>query len=453
MITRTIELKALQSSYETSGNRIGLIYGSSRSQAREFVEEFCSDKDTLFYRARHASADKQVQMLGKEIENRYGISLSEYTYDECFKRLKSRDGSKLVLVIDEFELIAKKDEEFYKSIKKLKSGKLYPGPVMVILISTTLPWIKRDLEDCFGRDVRRIDLNLELKDLSFLEVVRSLPEYSVKEAVQTYGIVGGVPDYLDRWDSKRTVKENVCALFLDKKGIFFDEAQKYISGELRELSVYNTILSAMATGVEKLNDLFAVTGYSRAKISVYIKNLAIFDVVEKVVSFETGGWNNTKKGVYRISNHLIDFWFRFLYPNLSQLYTMKPEEFYDKYIEPGLDAYLRRYFIDVCKEYLELINRVGKVPVKIIKMGTWVGKNGTIDVVGEDAVRECAVGVTNWDEPQMSYDRYEKLLGDIKKAHISSQVIYLFSATAFDERLIKLADSDPSVVLVDMKEL
>ncbi len=453
MIIRTIELKALQNSYEIAGNRLELVYGSSRSQAREFVEEFCKGKDTLYYRARNASADKQVEMLGKQIERRYGIHLSGYTYDECFKRLKSKDGSKLVIVIDEFQLMAKRDEEFYKSIKKLKSGKLYPGSVMIILISTALPWLKKDMEDCLGRDIRRIDGTIELKDLSFLEVVRALPDYSVREAVQTYGIVGGVPDYLDRWDSSKSVKENVCALFLDRKGMFFDEAQKYISEELRELSVYNTILSAMAMGIEKLNDLFAHTGFSRAKISVYIKNLAMFDVVEKVVSFETGGWNNTKKGVYRISDHFIDFWFRFLYPNLSELYTMEPGEFYDRYIEPGLDAYLRRYFIDVCKEYLELINRVGKVPLKIVKMGTWVGKDGTIDVVGEDKVRECVVGVTNWDEPKMSYDRYEQLLRDLKKAHISSKVFYLFSATAFDDRLRELADKDSSVVLVDMTEL
>ncbi|MFR6392129.1 MAG: hypothetical protein ACLUN0_03870 [Roseburia sp.] len=64
----------------------------------------------------------------------------------------------------------------------------------------------------------------------------------------------------------------------------FHEAENYISIELRELSVYNTILAALASGNNKLNDLFLKTGFSRAKISVYMKNLMAFDVVEKVVS-------------------------------------------------------------------------------------------------------------------------------------------------------------------------
>ena len=85
-------------------------------------------------------------------------------------------------------------------------------------------------------------------------------------------------------------------------GYLFAEAERYIGSELRELSVYDTILASIASGHEKLNDLFLDTGYSRAKISVYMKNLAAFDVIEKVVSFETGGWDHAKKGVYHIQS-------------------------------------------------------------------------------------------------------------------------------------------------------
>ena len=52
-------------------------------------------------------------------------------------------------------------------------------------------------------------------------------------------------------------------------------------------------------------DIFHATGFSRAKISVYLKNLANFNIAEKVVSFETGGWENAKKGVYQIKEMCI----------------------------------------------------------------------------------------------------------------------------------------------------
>ena len=65
-----------------------------------------------------------------------------------------------------------------------------------------------------------------------------------------------------------------------------------------------------------------------------MKNLAAFDIIQKVVSFETGGWENTKKGVYRIRDNYVNFWFHFIYPHLSDLYMIRPEEFYDRYIAP-----------------------------------------------------------------------------------------------------------------------
>ena len=50
-------------------------------------------------------------------------------------------------------------------------------------------------------------------------------------------------------------------------------AEQLIAAELRELSVYETILYYIASGYDKLNELHLKTGYSRAKISVYMKNL------------------------------------------------------------------------------------------------------------------------------------------------------------------------------------
>ncbi len=454
MINRTNELKQLQKLYESEHNQLVLLYGTSRSEKEQLISAFCKDKKSFYFRGRNASPQKQLAMLQAEVEERFEVKLQKNSYDECFNRIRSGDSSKLVVVIDEFATIVRRDHEFFESILKLKKRKLYPGPVLILLTSSSLTWVKRDMESTLGEDLKAIDVMMPLADLTFLDVVRTLPKYTVAQAVQTYGIIGGVPAYLDRWDGDKGVKENICDLVLDGRGFLHGEAEAFISGELRELAVYDTILSAMASGKEKLNDLYQETGYSRAKISVYLKNLASFDVIEKVVSFETGGWENTKKGIYRIKNHFIDFWFHFIYPHLSDLYLMDAGAFYDTYIELGLDAYLRRYFVDVCKEYLELLNRVGKVPIHIEKMGTWIGKKGTIDVVGRDAIRDCVVGVTNWDAPEMTYARYEQLLTDMKSARIHAKTMYLFSAKSFEKELVELEQQEGSgVVLVDMTEL
>ena len=68
---------------------------------------------------------KQLALMQKEIESKYNVSLQKDTYDECFTRIKSGDGSKLVVIIDEFTKITRKDTDFLKSINNLKNKKLY----------------------------------------------------------------------------------------------------------------------------------------------------------------------------------------------------------------------------------------------------------------------------------------------------------------------------------------
>ncbi len=454
MIKRTNGIKQLQKLFEEEGSRLVYLYGTKRSEKEELIRQFLVGKKFFYYCARNASAEEQRACFCEEIERQYEITLEKKTYDACFAGLESGDTSKFVIVIDEFERIAKKEPEFFDSLILLKEGKLYMGEVMVLLFSSSLTWSGRDMEKTLGDKVKSIDMSIHLEELSFLDIVRTFPDYSVKECVQLYGIVGGVPAYLNLWDPKKTIKQNVCDLILRINGALQTEAEDYVASELRELSVYDTILSAMAQGNEKLNDLYRKTGYSRAKISVYLKNLAAFDIVEKINSFETGGWDNAKKGVYRISHHLVDFWFTFVYPHLSDVVIMEPENFYEMYIRPDLDHYLRPYFVGVCREYLSLMNMVGKVPIKIERMGTWVGKEGTIDIIGQDSVRDNVVGICNWEEDELSYASYQKLLEDMKSARIHAKTIYLFSARSFEVKLKALEhQSNSAVVLVDMTEL
>ena len=447
------ELKKLEELYTQSGNQLVMLYGPMNCGKEELIQNFMKDKKFFYYRARKASEKEQKAMMGEEIAKKYDVRLQKYTYEEYFNRVKSGDPSKLVVVIDEFEQIAKRDPEFMESILKLKNRRLYPGPVMIILASSSIVWAEQDMAEVLGESAKKFDEIIKIPNLNFLEVVRLFPEFSVSDSIKVYGVLGGVPGYLKYWNTKKTFKQNICDLILSENGRLFDMAERIVSSELRELSVYNTILMAIAKGENKLNDLFLYTGYSRPKISVYMKNLSHFDIVEKVVSFETGGWENAKKGVYRIKDTYVNFYYRFVYPHLSDLYIMSPEEFYDTYIEAELDEYLSRYFINVCMEYLTLLNQIRRLPIAISKMGTWVGKTGNIDIIAQSSNRDNIIGLCNWDKPRLTMEMCKELFASMKKARISSNHIYLFSAKAFDADVIEMAKKDRRFELIDMNEL
>lgn len=448
------ELKRLEDLYAESGNQLVVLYGPMNCEKEELIRAFTETKKHFYYRARKASAKEQLVMMGEEISQKFETRLLTNTYDEYFNRVKSGNPSKLVVVIDEFEHIVKKDPSFMESILKLKNRRLYPGPVMIILASSSIVWVEQDMSEVLSEEaLSNMDARIKIPNLNFLEVVRIFPELSVSESIKIYGVLGGVPGYLKYWKKRKTFKQNICDLILSTDGYFFKIAEELVSSELRELSVYNTILMAIAKGENKLNDLHHYTEFSRPKISVYMKNLSEFDIIEKVVSFETGGWDNAKKGVYRIKDTYINFYYRFVYPHLSDLYMMSPEDFYDTYIEKDLDDYLNRYFINVCMEYLSLLNQIRRLPLVVSKMGTWVGKTGNIDIIAQSADRQNIVGVCNWKQEEFDLAMCRELFESMVKAKITSNHIYLFSAKSFSEDVKELAKLDKRFELIDMNEL
>lgn len=449
---RKAELKKLETLYQQEGNQLVVLYGRRENGIRALIRDFCREKKSFYYYAPEASAKAQKKRMASEIARQYGGSIPEENYEVFFNRLKSGDASKLVLVIECFDHIVKKDSCFMEGIKKLKEHKLYPGPVMILLYTSEVSWFRQALPELLETYQKKMDVIDQLSEVRFVELVQHFPEYTVSQSVEVYGIIGGIPEYIVRWNPSEDIRSNVCRHILSPEGFLHQEAERIISSELRELSVYNTILQALACGKRKLNDLFLETGFSRAKISVYLKNLMAFDIVEKISSFETVGWENAQKGLYQIKDTFINFWFKFVYPDLSDLYRLSPEEFYDRYIAQGLEEYLNRYFVKVCMEYLELMNQMKKLPIEIYKMGSWVGKRGHIDIIVQNSIRENLLCLCNWSEP-MTFEMCQNLFQSMEQAKITANYYYLFSAKGFDEKLVKMVAADQRILLVDMNQL
>lgn len=450
MTSRKTELQYLGQMYHQEGNQLLVMYGRKENEGRKLLQEFGRDKKSFYYYAPETSAQAQKQRMGREIAAHYQTTSLTDSYDEIFECIQNEDDDKLVVVIDEFQHIVKKDEQFLQSILKLKEKKIYSKPIMIILYSSSISWVEQEMVQVFGTAGKKITDVRKVEELRFLDLVRHFPDYTLRQSVETYGVIGGVPEYMKRWDGTKDIRYNICTHILSENGFLYGKAAEIIRSQLREFSVYHTILEALAAGNRKLNDLFQETGFSRAKISVYLKNLMEFDVAEKVYSFETGGWQNAQKGLYQIKDTFINFWFKFVYPHLSDLHCLKPEDFYDKYIAGELEAYLKRYFVKVCMEYLELQDMVHKLPLQIHKMGTWIGKKGNIDIIAQNSIRENLICLCNWEEPKMTYEMCRQLFTSMEQARISANYYYLFTAKGFDDKLIKMVSEDKRIILVDM---
>ena len=103
-------LKKLEDYYAEGGNQLVVLYGPMNSEKEALIRAFIETKKHFYYRARKASAKEQLTMMGEEVAQKFDVRIQKNSYDEYFNRVKSGNPTKLVVVIDEFENIVKKEK-------------------------------------------------------------------------------------------------------------------------------------------------------------------------------------------------------------------------------------------------------------------------------------------------------------------------------------------------------
>lgn len=446
---RNFELHYLNSYYERNGSQIMVLYGEKNVGKTALLKHFMEDKPGYYYRSRSASEREQRFQWGQELSAETNNEAIYPSFAEIFGMISDPDSRKKVIVIDEFQNIVRAGGGFMKELCAfVRSGD--KAPVIVILVSSSIGWVENSMITRIGEAAYELTGFFKIRELSFGALMDFFPRFSMNQCVEAYAILGGIPGLWRYFDDKLDIKENICRYILNKDAFLHEEGLRIVGDELRETGVYNTILAAIAAGNRKLNDLYHHTEFSRAKISVYLKNLMELELVEKVFSFDTEGKANTQKGIYRISNHFVHFYFTFIYPHLSSIEQLGEKEYYDRYIAPYFDRYVAEYFRLVCKENLESWNRAGELPIKVERIGEWVGKTGTIDFVAQSEEEETLLGICNWEKPAMEYEDFERLLLSAEKAKLGTEHIYLFSSHYFDERLRKEAGKNKEIKLFGM---
>ncbi len=443
-VGRANELRFLENYYNRKGSSLVVLYGRYGVGKTELLRLFARNKQCIYYFAAECSDKEQKKRLAA------CLGVEGGSFEELFFQAAKTAP---VLIIDEFNNGVRQSREFMEGLLSAFTAENIWEKFLVVLCSSSVSWVENDMVRSLGRAAASVSALLKLKEFGFMDIMARFPEYSVEECITVYGILGGTPAYLNAWDEKRSVKENILALFLNKDGKLFREAGEFLKMELRELPLYNTILSYLAEGKNQLNELFEATGFSRAKISVYIKNLIAMDVVEKVFSYDTEGKENTKKGLYRIKDTFLLFWYRFVFPNLSALELRGAEEVYNRKVLPELEKYLELCFLQVCQEYMQLLSDYGKFDFTIGQLGSWFGKEGRLDILGEWDTGTFFSGGCKWSGGPFSEEDFERLLYLSQKAKAEPGQYYLFSRKGFTPGMRKRAEAFGGLTLMDLEDM
>nr|WP_297768732.1 DUF234 domain-containing protein [uncultured Butyrivibrio sp.] len=452
--SRKSDLNFLNRYYDSGLSNILVVYGHKNIDHSELGFSFVENRKFVLYCARSASEKEQLYLWSKELHDKgFDVNINS-TYTEIFDAcLKYAEGSPLILMIANFENIVKLSDSFMQELASFVEEKGKDRQILAVLVSYDINWVENSMVANMGKLAGRIADFRKVKPVPFSEMRKHFPNMSYKDVVMSYSILGGQTRLWRYFNDKYDFRENVCRNIIGDAAVLRGEAIRLTEQNLRETAVYHTLLAEMSRGVNKLNDLYHATGFSRAKISVYLKTLIHHDFVYKAYSFGNAGRENVMKGVYKIADPMVNFFFRFIYPYESDIVLMPPEKFYDIFISAGMQSYVSEYFKIVCREYIFKLEERGQFPFQIGEEGEWIGKEGNIDIVTQSETGETALGMCFW-ERTVTHADFVKLHSDARKARLEGDVIYLFSTEGFDAWLTDAARKSPdSLKLIGIDEL
>lgn len=421
---REEEIDFLEQYYESEGSQILVLYGVRGIGKTRLLKEFVKDRIYSYYAARACSATEQLREWSAELKDETDLhsSISAYQgYSDILNMIFPDTTDKKILIIDEFQYLVKGSDTFFTDLVSFVENRRMSRPVFIVLISSATGWIENNMVRTIGPSAAYIDGFLKVKELSFPHMREIFPKYGTEDALRNYMVLGGIPGLWQSFDDSMTFKENVIKNILHKESRLFEEMSVYLNEDLREPAVYSTILVTIAGGSDKLNDIYEATGFSRAKISVYLKNLMELDLVEKIYS-----------GVYRIANPYVKFYFKFVFSNKSALEMLSPEEFYNAKIRDYFDEFVNDDYCRICRQVFSGQIRSGA------DVSGWRGRDGSIDIVTVDDSSDRVAGKCIFYRKAELSD-YEQLRAAAKDARIMVDRAVLYSEKGFSDELEALS--------------
>lgn len=460
---RKKELEILDNFYTDESAKTACIFGRIGIGKTSLVKEFSSNKVSIYFNAYATTGIRETELFARAAETPKTKLSSALTPADQLSAILSDIADKadiaespLVLIIDNYPYFARAEAGFDKllfdfaqntsNLKLVVTGDSYLAMSKIFLDKKSL-W-KNSLSVCF-----------ELKGLGFYESADFLSEIdNIEDKAMLYGICGGIPAQLN--NASKDFNSSLDKIFFDNPENMLTP-EKNLMMELRELSYYNHILTVLANGMNRVNQISENVSKPKDVVVPYMNTLMSIGVVtkENPITEKT----NRKKTRYSIINTYDLFYYRFIVPYIDYYLNGQKEEVMELSIKPRISDFMDTVFVSMCREYLERKNSRGELPFVIDEIGNWWHNDDEkktsfgFDLVamgnleGEDAMGFCRCYYT---KETVDLATLKELIDLAKQVKGKKNVFYVvFSKNGFHENTTTVASSIKNIILVSLEDI
>ena len=458
-IDREEEMMTLQSEYERPGSSLVILYGRRRVGKTALISEFIKGKNALFFLAseeseaqnRTAFKEKAADFTGNELLRQFDAK----SWDILFQTIMQTPfQEKPIIVIDEFQYIGKSNPAFPSIFQRIWEEQLKDRSVMVILCGSLISMMESQTLSYSSPLYGRRTAQIRLKQIPFRYYHEFFPDKSPRELVEYYSVTGGVPKYIELFSESDDIYHAIQKNILNRSGYLYDEPHFLLQQEVSEIGNYFSVIRAIAAGNSKLSAISTVLEVKSTSLTKYLKTLIDLDILEREVPVTEENPEKSKKGLYKIKDNYLRFWFAFIYPNMSFIESGNSAIVLDKIRKSMVSGHTAFVYEDVCREQMWKLNANGSWPFHFSKLGRWWDSRNEIDIAAIDPdgsnliLGECKF----WQEPVGSnilYALEQKAAAVEWRKDRRHTWLILFSAAGFTDELKEIAKSRSDLILAE----
>ena len=464
-VGREAEMNTLEKLYKKGEFQLVVLYGRRRVGKTTLINKFIETKPNIFFVAQEANDYINLEMFSSRIYEFFGMPLTMggfKTWYDAFDYLANKAMEKrFILVIDEFPYAVEENHSIKSILQNVIDHKLKNTNMFVILCGSHMSFMENEVlgykSPLFGRRTAQI----RLEGFDYIDSSTLLSNYSNEDKVKYYGCIGGTPHYLAQIDQNESFESNIKDLYFNISGYLYDEPMMLLQQELREPAMYNSIISAIASGCSRLNEISTKINEESSKTVKYLNTLIGLRIIYKEYPFGED-IASSRKGVYRISDLCFSFWYRYVFPNKQGIEQGVGDIIAETEAFPKLSDYIGKPpFEEICRQYLIRQNRMGNLPFAATSFGCWWGndskenKQADIDVIAANKNdKKIIIGECKWKNQFNDVGEIKKLMDKTYLIPGYQEYYFMFfSKVPFSTGAKKLEKETPNLKLLELDML
>lgn len=388
-IDRESETATLEREYARDGSSLVILYGRRRVGKTSLITKFINGKNALFFLASEESELQNRESFKRRAADFINSDLLRYaaisSWDVIFKAIMDTEfDKKPIIVIDEFQYIGKSNPAFPSIFQRIWEEVLKNMSVMVILCGSLISMMESQTLNYDSPLYGRRTAQIRLKQIPFRYYGQFFPTRSEKELIEMYSVTGGVPKYIELFGECEDIYSAIKQNILNPSGYLYDEPHFLLQQEVSEIGSYFSLIRAIAAGNSKLSEIATVLETKTTNLTKYLKTLIGLDILEREVPVTEDNPEKSKRGLYKIRDNYIKFWFAFVYPNMSFLESGNSEIVMSKIRKGLVSNQIAFVYEDICREKMWKLNAEGVWDFHFSKIGRYWDNKTEIDIAALD---------------------------------------------------------------------